>query len=457
MQGTFGNAAILRMVGGGEGGMASAPAGGPLDIANQGFSGGGSAVPFQGEMESIFGQSFDGTSAFFGGAARESNEALGAKAYAMGDNIAFSEANPSRSTVAHELTHVVQNRGGGPLCKGEVSDPGSAHERQATRVEQAVAHGATDVCRLVSSPGASSQGTISRISEDDQKTPDWVKDAISSQLPAWWNVVSGAYNSFNPKGDDKQVADYWVSLAVNTGWALAGVFSPASLAWAAVFAVLSEVKSAGRPPEKKTETALATAKKQARDKLNAAYKTLVNKSDGMADKVFQQWKQEGAATQKALFGEKQSCGGQPQPSGFANTIENKKYVWGAVIGVGSLDNLQAVADKATQRLQQLWLDHGAVSAVGDREIVGILQYIQGTKETGVARLKGDSRLALVKGFSPVGSNSPLNMSYTFIRWIEAPDQQAAAIEKHKKVWKREVPTLIQRGGSLWEDIPVKEG
>jgi hypothetical protein len=109
----------------------------------QATSGGGAAVPFRGEMERSFGQDFSGVQAHVGRAPEMAS--LQAEAATVGDRVAFASASPSRELVAHELTHVVQQRqSGGPAgvaAKGEVSEPGEAAEVEADHVAARAAAG----------------------------------------------------------------------------------------------------------------------------------------------------------------------------------------------------------------------------------------------------------------------------------------------------------------------------
>src|SRR5206468_596297 len=73
------------------------------------------------------------------GAARRASTALGAKAYAFGNNIAFG-ATPDLHTAAHEAAHVVQQRQGVSL-KGGVGEAGDSYERHADAVADLVVAG----------------------------------------------------------------------------------------------------------------------------------------------------------------------------------------------------------------------------------------------------------------------------------------------------------------------------
>gem|GEM_PF-3847788 len=80
---------------------------------------GGVEVPYRSQMERLFNTSFAGVDAHLGEAAALSS--LGARAAAKGESVAFASASPSLPLVAHELTHVVQQRN-----SGVVSEPRAA-------------------------------------------------------------------------------------------------------------------------------------------------------------------------------------------------------------------------------------------------------------------------------------------------------------------------------------------
>jgi hypothetical protein len=87
----------------------------PLDSSARGF------------MEPRFGQDFGGVRVHTDSHAAESAAAVGARAYTVGQDIVFGEGafSPARRSgkelLAHELTHVVQQGGGGgaPLQKAQ--------------------------------------------------------------------------------------------------------------------------------------------------------------------------------------------------------------------------------------------------------------------------------------------------------------------------------------------------
>ncbi|HKS44900.1 MAG TPA: DUF4157 domain-containing protein [Amycolatopsis sp.] len=94
------------------------------------------------DMESRFGQDFSNVRVHTGGAAHESAKSVNAQAYTVGSDIVFQSGkyDPSsdagKHMLAHELTHVVQQRSGpvdGTDAGGgvKVSDPSDRFEREA--------------------------------------------------------------------------------------------------------------------------------------------------------------------------------------------------------------------------------------------------------------------------------------------------------------------------------------
>jgi hypothetical protein len=106
-----------------------------------GTNGPGGEVPYRAEMEHAFGQSFGGVRAYHDSAGLES---IGAQAAARDEKVAFDSASPSKELVAHELTHIVQQRqspASGAQQKSSVSDSGEAAEREADQVAARVTRG----------------------------------------------------------------------------------------------------------------------------------------------------------------------------------------------------------------------------------------------------------------------------------------------------------------------------
>lgn len=115
------------------------------ETADSGVAGEGTEIPYRAEMEESFGQDFGDVRVHTGPRANAAAKALGAHAYAVGNNIAFAAPGaPKKSLLAHELTHVVQQRGGGaakPQAKENAGTIDKSGEGEAEAVESAVGGG----------------------------------------------------------------------------------------------------------------------------------------------------------------------------------------------------------------------------------------------------------------------------------------------------------------------------
>jgi Domain of unknown function (DUF4157) len=113
------------------------------EIFGEATAGPSAELPHKAQMEQAFGRSFDDVSAFLG--ADGPLRAMDANAAAKGRKVAFASTAPTAKEVAHELTHVEQDRkhGGGEaiMASGAISEVGSASEREAEGVSEQVAGG----------------------------------------------------------------------------------------------------------------------------------------------------------------------------------------------------------------------------------------------------------------------------------------------------------------------------
>ena len=128
----------------------------PGEVFGAAASGPAAEIPFKQEMESAFGEDFSSVKAHLGqGSAMAS---IGAHAATQGETVAFGTNSPNKELVAHELTHVVQNRRDGTqevAGKSQLSSPGDASEKEADLVASKVASG-----ERVSMRGGSGRGEM---------------------------------------------------------------------------------------------------------------------------------------------------------------------------------------------------------------------------------------------------------------------------------------------------------
>lgn len=139
----------------------------PVAVARRGVDGPGQALPHIDEVQRHFGaHDLSGVRAHIGGAAGDASRELGANAYTHGNDIAFA-SQPDLGLVAHEATHIIQQRAGVSLkaVDGGGADP---HEQQADLVAEHVVQGksAAGVLSSIASGGGSPAHAVQRKSGD---------------------------------------------------------------------------------------------------------------------------------------------------------------------------------------------------------------------------------------------------------------------------------------------------
>jgi hypothetical protein len=140
------------------------PAGSPDAVhaaAERGTAGSSTRLPFADVIQRAFGRhSVDDIQAHTDANAAAGAAAMGARAFATGNHVAFA-GTPGLHTAAHEAVHVVQQRAGVHL-KGGVGETGDAYERNADEVADRVVRGESAADLLPgggSSPGSAVQRT----------------------------------------------------------------------------------------------------------------------------------------------------------------------------------------------------------------------------------------------------------------------------------------------------------
>lgn len=142
------------------------------------------------EMERSFGASFSSVRVHSDARAAASARSIGASAYTVGDHVVLGTGDPTAATasdrhvLAHELTHVLQQRSGPvsgtPVAGGmSLSDPSDRFEMEAERVAQRVVSGeAVQVPSAASGSGAAGvfegqleEATAQRITLFGKKDP----------------------------------------------------------------------------------------------------------------------------------------------------------------------------------------------------------------------------------------------------------------------------------------------
>lgn len=110
-------------------------------LAVSGARSGGGDLPHGDRIRAAFGDhDLGGIKAHQGREAEAATSAMGAHAYAMGDDIVFGKGATDLFTAAHEATHVVQQRAG-IKPPGGVGSPGDPLEQHANAVAGLVVAG----------------------------------------------------------------------------------------------------------------------------------------------------------------------------------------------------------------------------------------------------------------------------------------------------------------------------
>ena len=150
--------------------------------AASGVGGAGGALPHLETIQASFGHhDVGGVRAHVGGAAAEASAAIGAQAYATGDDVAFAAA-PDLRQAAHEAAHVVQQRGGVRL-DGGVGRAGDPYERHADAVAELVLRGdsAESLLDTMAHRGAAGGPAVQRlVSERDAAAVDVVVGLLAT-------------------------------------------------------------------------------------------------------------------------------------------------------------------------------------------------------------------------------------------------------------------------------------
>lgn len=152
------------------------------DVVN---SGGGTPLDreVRTDMETRFGgQDFGDVRVHTDGAAHESARSVNAQAYTVGSNIVFQRdtydpsSDAGKHMLAHELTHVVQQRSGpvdGTEAGGgvKISNPSDRFEREAV----------ANADRLMSTPAPAPAAPVQRCADDAHTTPAVQREEMAEE------------------------------------------------------------------------------------------------------------------------------------------------------------------------------------------------------------------------------------------------------------------------------------
>ena len=118
------------------------------------------------KLETAMGEDFSDVRIHNDAEAHELSKAVSAEAFTTGSDVFFQSgrydpgSSAGQKLLAHELTHVAQQRGAAPASEMTVSDPGDASEVEATSVAE----------KISSAPPSAGQvgATVSRAAEEEE-------------------------------------------------------------------------------------------------------------------------------------------------------------------------------------------------------------------------------------------------------------------------------------------------
>ncbi|MEV0090292.1 DUF4157 domain-containing protein [Streptomyces sp. NPDC050738] len=168
------------------------------------------------DMESRLGADFSDVRLHTDAAAKASAAEVGARAYTSGSHVVIGEGGADRHTLAHELTHVIQQRQG-PVAGTDngsglkVSDPSDRFERDAeANAVRALSGQAPDPVQRLESAPEGGAGAV-------QRAPDWkntpTKNALAAQKAlAPLDPLINTLHHIVPKSDLAEFAS-WLDAA----------------------------------------------------------------------------------------------------------------------------------------------------------------------------------------------------------------------------------------------------
>ncbi|MFF5934449.1 DUF4157 domain-containing protein [Streptomyces sp. NPDC012508] len=192
LQRSVGNRAVTAMLGGGQEREQAPPV--QRAAAHTVLRSRGSALdaPLRSEMEARLGADFSTVRLHTGAAAQRSASELGARAYTSGEHVVIGSGGADKHTLAHELTHVIQQRQG-PVSGTDsgdglrVSDPSDRFERAAeANAARVMAGPAPTAHEHPHQHGEESEGHTA--GPRAQAGEGAVQRAVGFEFEAQWNV-----------------------------------------------------------------------------------------------------------------------------------------------------------------------------------------------------------------------------------------------------------------------------
>ncbi|MEW2067869.1 DUF4157 domain-containing protein [Streptomyces sp. NPDC007346] len=189
------------------------------------------------DMESRLGADFSDVRLHTGAEARRSAAEIGARAYTSGNHVVIGDGGGDRHTLAHELTHVIQQRQG-PVAGTDngaglsVSDPGDRFEREAEAnarramsgppVARALARTTTRTVEAGRSTRSGDASAVQRVKRtlEESAEGEISEDAINliAASDGWEETYAGGRGRKVPKSPEEAACWEWaVRAAADSG------------------------------------------------------------------------------------------------------------------------------------------------------------------------------------------------------------------------------------------------
>ncbi|MGM9439828.1 eCIS core domain-containing protein [Streptomyces murinus] len=214
------------------------------------------------DMEARLGADFSDVRVHSDARARASATAMGARAYTSGNHIVIGDGGGDRHTLAHELTHVIQQRRG-PVAGTEtgdglrVSDPSDRFEREAEATAHRVLRG--------SPAGAAAHGPADASGATPAERPSVQRLLVLGQKGEA-KAAEPAYAEIRAELTDPELISAWEDTKNKP----------------AIMKVLDEWITA---PKQSTPQATAKSKRGPRDALARSYATMDEAASAVLDRV----------------------------------------------------------------------------------------------------------------------------------------------------------------------------
>lgn len=230
-------------------------------------------------METLFAEDFSSVRIHTGSLAEESADSVDAAAYTVGSHIVFGRGqfaphtSVGRALLAHELTHVVQQRPVGrsdaPLKVTSPEDPAERDaEAVAATAERGIPAVASDAQRapVVARAPRPSRSLRATIAAED------VAGIVSEQMDKWYtNSRLGMMNA-SLSGEDQGLEWFLFSLAGNLVWASTAFVAPEAVMLIRVMSVGGSIVGSGTLERLlKDEAPIEAFRNLAADSLGATY------------------------------------------------------------------------------------------------------------------------------------------------------------------------------------------